>query len=174
MNDAAVRVERRRDHAEPPEQVVRAEAVGEGIEVLHAVQERQNGRSRTDGFGEGRHRAVEIVGLAAEQHEVERVLEPIFRDRRRRRQVEVADAALDRQAVLRQRRRAARTDEKRDVPARLQQPPAEIAADCPGADNENLHRVRPFMAGRSLRGAERRVSPSAPALLRPSGCAFRF
>ena len=74
MNDAAVGVERRRDYAKAAEQVVRAEAIGEDIEVPHAVQERQYRRSRTDGLGEGRHRAIEIVGLAAEEDEVEGVL----------------------------------------------------------------------------------------------------
>ena len=43
------------------------------IEVPHAVQQRQDRRPRTDGLGEGRHRAVEIVGLATEDHEVERL-----------------------------------------------------------------------------------------------------
>ena len=75
MNDAAVGVERRRDHAKPAEHMVRAEPIGENIEVPHAVQERQDRRSRTDRLGEGRHRAFEIVGLAAEEDEVERVSE---------------------------------------------------------------------------------------------------
>jgi hypothetical protein len=140
MNDVAIGVERRRDHAKPAEQTIRPDAAGEDIEVTHPVQERQDGRSRTDGLGEGRHGAVEIVGLAAQEDEVERRRKSVVADGRRRRKTEVAERASNREASLGERRRARGANEKGHVAAGLQQPAAEIAAYRAGANDENPHR----------------------------------
>jgi hypothetical protein len=53
--------------------------------------------------------------------------------------MKVADGAANGQSMLRQLRRATRANEKRHVPTRLQQTPAEIAADCARSNNKNPH-----------------------------------
>ena len=108
--------------------------------MTRPVQERQDGRSRTDGLGEGGHGAVEIVGLAAQKHEVERRRKFVLGDGWRRRKAEVAEGASNREAPLGEQRRARGANEKGHVAAGLQQPAAEIAADRAGADDENPHR----------------------------------
>ena len=52
VEDGAIGFEGRRDDALPAEDALRPEALGETVEVAHAVQERQNCRLRTDRLGE--------------------------------------------------------------------------------------------------------------------------
>ena len=51
----------------------------------------------------------------------------------------IAEGASNGQSVLRQKFGPARTNEKCDVAARLEQASAEIAADRARSDNENSH-----------------------------------
>src|SRR5208282_213904 len=138
-------------------------AVGENIELPHAVQQGQDRRLRTDRFRERRDGALQIVGLATEDDEAERFGEAFLRHERRRRMMEIADAALDGEAMFREQRGAARTNEKRDVPTRVQEPSAEIAADRARPNDENSHCAQSFIT---------RESPSdLSAAALPSGLA---
>ena len=105
----------------------------------HPVEQWKNCGSRADSLGERGDRAVEIVSLAAKKNEVEGFGQSLFRDDGRRGQAEVAERASDREPVLFELGGAARTDEERDVPARSQKPPAEIAAGRACPDNKNSH-----------------------------------
>src|SRR5271165_6469308 len=140
----------------------------------HPVEQWQNRGRRTDSFGYGGDRALEIVSLAAEKNEVERLGQFLFRDDRRRGQADVAKRASDREPVFFELGGAARPDEERDVPARLQKPPAEIAAGCACPDNENSHWVLSFTACRSPGASAQRAWPSRLAQPRRSDCASRF
>ena len=142
VDDGAVGAEGRRDGALPSEHGLGPEAFGEPIDVAHAVQERQNCRRWADRLGERRHRAVQVVSFAAHHHEVERSRQIFLQHGRWRGTVKVADGAANGQAVLRKLGRAARTNEKGHVATRLQQTPAEIAADCARSNNQNSHVTR--------------------------------
>ena len=96
VDDRALRAEGRRDHTQAAEHSLRAEAIGKDVELPHAVQEGQNRRVRAHRLGERRHGALEIVGLAAQKDEVEGVGEALFRNERRGRMMEVAEAAAKR------------------------------------------------------------------------------
>ncbi len=142
VDNRALGLERRRDHAQPAEHAVGPETLAQLVEVPHAVQQRQNRRLRTDRLGERRHRALEVVSFAAQQHEVERLRELFPRDSRRRGAAKVAAATANGQPVLREFRSPARTNQKRDVAARLQQTSAEIAPDRARPDHKNSHVTR--------------------------------
>jgi acyl dehydratase len=82
---------------------------------------------------------LEIVGLAGQQHEIEPLRQRVFGDDWRRRQIDVADAAADREASPGQLGGAPRAHEKGHVAAGLQQSSAEIPADRACADHEDPH-----------------------------------
>ena len=139
MHDAAFGIERRRNHTLAAEHMRSAEARLQRIEMTDAVQQRQNRRVRSDCRREGGHRAVEVVGLAREQHQVECLGELVCEDQRRRRQVGVTQPAADRKAGPRQLRRAPRAHEKGHFATDFEQPAAEIPADRPGPYHESTH-----------------------------------
>src|SRR5437763_50691 len=80
-----------------------------------------------------------IERLAAQQHDIELVLDGIGLHGRRILERDVAVRALDDEAGGRQLARALRPDQESDVAAGLQHPSAEIATDSAGADHENTH-----------------------------------
>ena len=71
MQNAAVGVERRGDHAEAAEHAVTPKPFGEAIEMRHAVEQRQDRRLRADRRGKRLRRTGKVVGLAAEHDQVE-------------------------------------------------------------------------------------------------------
>jgi hypothetical protein len=83
--------------------------------------------------------ARQIVGLAAQQDQIERRLKLIRKDRRRLRDGHVATRAADDQSGLRQLFGAARPHQKCHVAAGLLEPTAEIAAKRARADYQNAH-----------------------------------
>ena len=83
MKNAAIGVERRRDHALAAERGVAAEPRRQEIHVRHAVEKRQYRRiaptAGANKFGGG----GEVVGLAAQKNEVKRIAQIAGRDGRR-------------------------------------------------------------------------------------------
>ena len=72
VHDALLAIERRRDHAQPAEQLRGAEPVAQHVEMAHPVEHRQDQRLRADERRERLNCIVEAVRLAAQQHEIER------------------------------------------------------------------------------------------------------
>ena len=68
--------------------------------MSHAVQQGQNRRPGPHGRGEGIHGRGEVVGFAAQQNEIERPLDALRQDRRRRLDYDAPDGAFDDEAVL--------------------------------------------------------------------------
>src|SRR6476661_7147175 len=92
-------------------------------------------------------RFVEVVGLAAQQHDVKLVLDGVGLDDRRILQRYVAVRAFDHEARGGKLRGAARPHQKGDVAAGLQHPAAEVSANGPGANDENAHLSIPLVVG---------------------------
>jgi hypothetical protein len=107
--------------------------------MAHAVEQGQDRGVRSDRRRKGVDRPREVIGLAAQQDEVERLAQTLRRHGRRRRQVHVAHRAADRKAGAGELARAPRAHQECHVAAGLQQPAAEIAADTAGANHENTH-----------------------------------
>ena len=82
---------------------------------------------------------IQVVRLAAQKHDVERLADLGRQDCWRRRQVGVAQAALDRQAGFRKPGGSLRPDKERDVAAGLKQSPAEIPTDRARTNDQNPH-----------------------------------
>src|SRR5262249_656370 len=72
MKDAAFAIERCRDDALAAEHRAGAEPRGEQIYMLHAVEQRQDRRVGAHCRRKGIHRALQIIGLAAQQDQIER------------------------------------------------------------------------------------------------------
>src|SRR6516164_5568127 len=64
-------IECRRDDALPAEHRAGAESRGEQIHMLHAVEKRQDRGVGPEGQRKGIHRALQIVGLAAQKNKIE-------------------------------------------------------------------------------------------------------
>ena len=71
MENAALAIECRRDDALPAEHRACAESRGEHIYMLHAVEKRQDRGVGAEGRRKGIHRALQIVGLAAQKNKIE-------------------------------------------------------------------------------------------------------
>ena len=95
LNYLARLVQRRRDRAEPAEHALGAEFRIERVEVVHAVEQRDDRGFRADGGREGFDRILEIERLAAQQHDVEFFGELVGLHRGRIFQRDVAVRALD-------------------------------------------------------------------------------
>ena len=80
--------------------------------------------------------------------------------------MEIAEPALNREAVFCERRSAARADEKDDISAGLQQPAAEIAPDRAGAHDENTHIASSFIVADFPSAAMRKPIPSLGGMRR--------
>src|SRR5580693_7708335 len=90
-------------------------------------------------------RIVEVVSLAAQQHDVKLVLDAVGLDDRRILQRYVSVRAFDHEARGGKLQGAARSHQKGDVAAGLQHPAAEISANGPGANDENAHLSIPLV-----------------------------
>ncbi len=114
--------------------------------MAHAIEERNDRGLRTDGGRKGFDRVVEVEGLAAQQHDVEGLLQRVGLHGRRLLQRDSPARALDDEARSGELLGAAWPDQKRDVASRLQQPASEISADRSGTDHENAHLLVSFLA----------------------------
>ena len=135
----AVGVESGGNRALTAEHVFAAEFRVKHVEVAHAIEHRHDRSLRSDRWRKRLDGIVEVEGLAAQQHDIERLLDILGQHGRRLRQGDVAMRTLDDKAVARQFFGTARPHQKRDVGAALQQPAAEIAADRAGSNHENAH-----------------------------------
>ena len=139
MMDYAFCIQHRGDLALAAHDAVDAEFRIQHIEMFYAVEEGNDRRVRTDSRGKRRDRVVEIIGLAAQDDDIERVRDLVRYDGRRVLERRIAGRAFDDKAVLGHQLRALRANQKRHVAARLQQPAAEISAGCASANHENPH-----------------------------------
>src|ERR1039457_4256886 len=128
-------VERRGDHCESAEHLMRTESLRERIEVLHAVEKREDRRPGSDGARKRFHGRHEIVRLAAHEDEIVWASNVLGEYMRRGGNVRVAELAPDDEPGLRKLGRAARTDEERHVAIGLQQSRAEVAAERAGTND---------------------------------------
>jgi hypothetical protein len=121
VEDAALAVERRRDDALTAEHRSGAKARSEQIHVLHAVEERQDRGIGADRRRKGIHRTLQIVGLAAQQDQIERRTYIFRKHSRRRRYVDVTFRAPHNHAKCSARR--GRTRKVTSRPASFSLPP---------------------------------------------------
>jgi hypothetical protein len=120
--------------------------------MAHAVEQGEDRGVRPNGWRQRIHGRFKVIGFATEQDEIEGAREVFCHDRRRGGEVEVAEWTADHQTGLRQLGGAALADEERHVPARIQQPAAEIAAEAAGSDHKNSHVfLSPKLAGEGYR-----------------------
>src|SRR6185312_17003409 len=83
-------------------------------------------------------RRIEVVGLAREEHDV--VARPqLSGEHRLHVDARIAERALDAQALARDLLAAPGAHQEGDIGAGLREPPAEIAADASGAEDEDPH-----------------------------------
>jgi hypothetical protein len=118
---------------------VSAEAGFQQVHMAHAVKQREDRGVRPNSRLKRIHGRFKVIGFATEQDEIEGALEFLRHDRRRGGEVEIAKRAPDHQTGIRQLGGAALADQERHVPAGIQQPAAEIAADAAGSDHKNSH-----------------------------------
>src|SRR6185312_3690279 len=141
----ALLVERHRNRTESAEHPLASELLIERVEMGHAVEHRDDRGLRSHCWRKGFDRVVEVVGLAAQHHDIEIVLDGASLHRGRVLQGNVAVRAPDHEAGGRKFARALRPHQERDVTAGLQHPAAEISADGAGTDHENTHDGSPFL-----------------------------
>src|SRR3954453_14231693 len=141
LHHLALLIERCGDGAEATEHALLAELVVEDVEMLHAVEHRDDRGIRPDCCRERLDGVVEVEGLAAEQHDVELVLDRVGLNGRRIFQGHVAVRALDDEAGARELAGASWPDQEGDVATGLQQPATKIAADGASADHEDTHGI---------------------------------
>ena len=144
LDDLALVVERHCDGALAAEYALAAEFRVEHVEVPHAVEHRNDRRLRAHRRGERLDGIIEIEGLAAQEDDVERLLQLVGLNRRRVFKCDVAMRAFDDETGARQFGRALRPHQKSNVASGLQQPAAKIAADRAGSHHENTHRSTPL------------------------------
>ena len=141
----AVRRQGRLDLGQAAEHALGAEAPLQGFDMGHAVQHRQHRGAGVDRRADGGDRVRQVVGLAGEQHDVPARRRLFRREQRHRAAAERAVGALDHQPVGFELGAAAGADQKGDLGARFQQPPAEIAAEGAGPEHQDPHRaLSPF------------------------------
>ena len=100
--DAAVRKQHGADIGDAAEHPVRPERRVELVEVHQAVEQRQYGRVRADAGADRLDRGIEVVMLRGQQHDIVGAADPVGGDGLDR-HLEVAEPALDLEAVLGQR-----------------------------------------------------------------------
>jgi len=109
------------------------------VEMAHAVQQREDRGLRPDRRREALDRAVEVIGLAAQEHEVVGRREILGLHEDRVGDVDVPVWAADHQPGLPELRGAPGPDQEGYVTAGFGQPSPKIAANRTGPDDENTH-----------------------------------
>src|ERR1700704_2571390 len=113
--------------------------------MMHTVEQRDDRGALAYRRRERLDRIVEVVSLAAQQHDVKLVLDGVGLDDRRILQRYVSVRAFDHEARGGKLQGAARSHQKGDVAAGLQHPAAEISANGPRANDENAHVLTPLV-----------------------------
>jgi hypothetical protein len=139
VHDSASVVEACRDQTLSAQHVLGTESFVEHVQVPHAVEERDDGGAGADGRSQRAHGCIQVVRLATENHDVERLAHFGRQNCGRRRQVGVAKAALDHQAGFSKLGGSLWPDEKRDITASLKQASAEVPTNRTGTDDQNPH-----------------------------------
>lgn len=160
VTDRAFGRQRHRQMAEAAEHARRAERGVERIEMAQAVEQRQDQRVFAERGTDRGDCAVEVVGLAGEDDEVDGAGVGGF-GHRTHRLAQIAERAFDDDPVTRQLFGALRADEKADVLAGGGQTSTEITAGAAGAENQNAHFASPCDENeRSPAGRGRDTVPS--------------
>src|SRR6266516_689811 len=149
VNDLMFLVEAHGDEALATEQASRPKPFIQDIQVPHAVEKRQDYRVRPNCRPEGRNRAFQVIGLAAQQHQIEGLTEVFSQNGRWLGKSRVAEAAPNGYTRAGQFGGAPRANKEGRIPICLQQSAAKIAADRAGADDENSHYCSPPLASLS-------------------------
>src|SRR5262245_23054492 len=143
MNHLLLVVEGGRNDADTAQYPSRPKPLVKADQMPHPVKKWKDCGVRPDGRREGGNGAVEIVRLATQKYEIEGPREVTRQYRRWIGKRGVAEVALDRQSRAGQFLAAPGADKKRDIPFRLEQPAAEIAAGRAGAHYESAHASTP-------------------------------
>jgi hypothetical protein len=138
LEDAALRVQHRGNHADSAEDRLFPEARDQDVDMPHAIEKRDDHRVRPHGWGEIAKGGVERECLHRQDHGVERPGR-FARDEKPRGEGQIAVGTENREAAAFEVRGARRPHEERHVPPGLSQASAEIAAGRAGADNEQSH-----------------------------------
>src|SRR3954465_12310433 len=105
--------------------------------MTHTVKQRDDRGPLAYRRRERLDRLVEVVSLAAQQHDVKLLLDGVGLDDRRILQRYVAVRALDHEAGGGKLRGTARPHQKGDIAAALQHPAAEVSANGPCTNDKN-------------------------------------
>src|ERR1700704_4902170 len=115
--------------------------------MMHTVKQRDDRGALAYRRRERLDRIVEVVSLAAQQHDVKLLLDGVGLDDRRILQRYVSVRAFDHEARGGKLQGAARPHQKGNVAAGLPPSAAEISANGPGANDENTHLSIPLVVG---------------------------
>ena len=139
--DAAVGGLGRADEAQPAEHAIATEAGVQGFVVQQAIEDRHHRGGRAHRRGHRLDRAVQVVGLARQHHQVERrgrrQCGQVFGDDMRDREPGITQRTVDRQPVALELRGPRRPHQEGDLGAGLGQAPAEIAAGAAGPQHQH-------------------------------------
>ncbi len=184
VEDLAARPQRGADEAQPAEHARVAEARVQRFVVAQAVEDRQHVGAGLHRRRDRVHRVVQVVGLAAEQDQIEaRLAQRVGQlggGQHRHAQVCIAERADQLQAVLAQPRGAGGPQQEGDVRAGLRQASAEVAAGAAGAEDQDAHAWSPAIKPSSNfkvpalappgPGHDTRPARAAPGSGRPRRC----
>jgi hypothetical protein len=158
---------------------VPAEPLIQHIDMGNAVQERQHVAGRRHGRRDRRHRGIEIIGFAGQEHRVIH-RRHLRRDHRLCCYLRIPERALDPQPLFGETLAPSFTDQKRDISPALREAAAEIPASAAGTEHQNLglaHNALPSFHPIADRitsprlphvleaGIERKLDPNAARLL---------
>src|SRR5581483_2055749 len=107
--------------------------------MVHSIEQRQDRAALIDRRGEVIDRTLQVIGLAAQQNQIESRAQLSSPHRRRIAQLQIASGAFDAQAFAAQLRCAPLTYQEGHVTLGLQQPASKVATKGAGADPENSH-----------------------------------
>jgi hypothetical protein len=107
--------------------------------MRHAIEERENHCFPPNGGRKGFDGAFEIVGLTAQEDEIEVLIEVAGKHKRRQFYAYVPEPAFDHEAGVSELVCAPLPDQECDVSSGMQKPCPEVAAYRTGADNQNAH-----------------------------------
>jgi hypothetical protein len=144
VEDAARIVEGRRDQTLAAQDMCRTEPLVEDVKVLHAIQQGQDRRLRSNRCSKRIDGGIEVVGFAAQQNQVEVPVYFMSLNGRRRFEYHIAKAAFDHETSFSELDSPFWSDEKGDIATGLEQSAAKVSTDRTRADDENSHSCYPF------------------------------
>jgi hypothetical protein len=128
---------------------VPAEPLIQHIDMGNAVQERQHVAGRRHGRRDRRHRGIEIIGLAGQEHRVIH-RRHLRRDHRLCCYLRIPERALDPQPLFGETLAPSFTDQKPDISPALREAAAEIPASAAGTSTRILGLLT-MLSPRSIR-----------------------